>query len=179
MEELLRELLPKEAAFHLDIGCGENCYRWNRFTKAEHTLYNDAFDYDKLPQPCFFGDALSLPIFLKPNLFDLVTCFDVIEHFEKNDGRKLINTAEELCNKRIIFFTPLGEVSLGGDKRKYQTHLSGWMPENFNAQGYTCWVFPKFHRDFGAFYAIKDKKEKIKTLKCPITNPNCKGNYWT
>lgn len=152
-------ILPSVAKNHLDIGTNEK-FRFGNIVKAENSLYNDIDPTLKnLPSPCFYGNALLLSKFLKEKYFDLITCFDMIEHLTKEDGYQLIQNIELLSNDKIIFLTPIGEVAVGQDKQQFHSHLSGWVPEDFIKLGYKCWVFPNFHKKFGygAFFAIKSK----------------------
>lgn len=177
--KIFNYILPRVAKFHLDVGSGK-AFRFHDFVKAEKTLYNDVDEtIPKLLNPCFFGNALLLSSFLKEKLFDLITCIDVIEHLEKEDGKKLINDLEKLCCGRLIFFTPLGELGIGQSKIKYHTHLSGWQPKEFFDLGYDCLVFPNFHKtlNFGAFFAIKSNTP-IQYVSLEKEDEMFKGEYW-
>jgi hypothetical protein len=172
-------LLPPEVNYHLDVGSGP-AFRFKEFVNAKNTLYNDVDGtISKLSQPCFFGNALLLSTFLKEKMFDLITCFDVIEHLKKEDGYQLIKDLESLCCGELIFFTPLGEIGIGQSPIKYHVHLSGWTPEDFIKLGYKCWVFPNFHKTlhYGAFFAIKSNQE-IKYPSLEKEDEMFKGEYW-
>ncbi|GAG79676.1 unnamed protein product, partial [marine sediment metagenome] len=78
--------------------------------------------------------------------FDVVTVTDVIEHLTREEGIKLIEDAEKLARKKVIFFTP----KIWDDNReavknpKYWSygnidnyHKSLWTEEDFTERGYT------------------------------------------
>jgi hypothetical protein len=156
-EETHTALLPKrKIQDYLDVGTMDGSKILS--AHAEFTLCVEPSKEFILnvPTPCFHGDGLLLGKYLKTGSFDLISCLDMIEHLKKDDGWNLIGALERLCKGRLIFFTPLGEIWLGTDKKEFHTHLSGWMPEDFKKLGYSCWVFPDCHGAFGAFYAVKD-----------------------
>lgn len=172
-------ILPAKAINHLDVGTGER-FRFSNILLADNSLYNDVNPILKsLPSPCFYGNALLLSKYLKENYFDLITCFDVIEHLKKDDGYELIKGLENLSNNTIIFFTPLGEIAVGQSKIQYHVHLSGWLPEDFVKLGYKCWVFPNFHKiyGYGAFFAIKTKTPLPK-VKLASIDKIFDGEFW-
>lgn len=61
---------------------------------------------------------------------------DVIEHMEKDEAVEVIALAEQVAQKQLIIFTPHGFLQqtvdgwgLGEDD--WQTHRSGWLPDEF------------------------------------------------
>lgn len=166
ISDIFKMTFPGVYIRHLDIGTMDATQSIN--VKADLHLYNEIAKsvVQRCPTPCFYGDALVLDRYLPPHSFDIITAFDVIEHLTKEDGFNLIRILERLSwggldmmipHGRIIFFTPLGEYMLNNGDEKYLGHLSGWYPEDFIPFGYSCWVFPEFHRSLGvgAFFAIK------------------------
>lgn len=116
---------------------------------------------------------------LRDNSVDSVYLIDVIEHLEKDKGKKLLEMTEKIVRKQIIIFTPLGmvkqEVLPGGKDAwglngvAYQEHKSGWLPEDFDDTWdiYACKDFhttnninKKIDKPFGAFWAIKNFNKK-------------------
>lgn len=78
----------------------------------------------------YIGDALD--ILNKSNSqYDLIICSDVLEHFDKESGHKLIN----LCLKKsevIIINTPREFIEQGDVFGNiYETHRSLWKPKDF------------------------------------------------
>jgi ubiquinone/menaquinone biosynthesis C-methylase UbiE len=69
--------------------------------------------------------------------FECVLASDVIEHFNKEDGWKLLEKMERLASKRVIVFTPNGFVAQGEyDANPMQVHKSGWTVDEFAQRGY-------------------------------------------
>lgn len=104
---------------------------------------------------------------------DSVFALDVLEHLEKAEGKRLIAEAERVTRGQIVIFTPFGfypqsyeegEADRWGMEGGYwQTHRSGWRPEEFDAE-WRILVCPDMHDEdqhgdaieepFGAFWAI-------------------------
>lgn len=163
-DELFLQLMPPYPVVrHLDIGT----LTTNRATlvPAQHHLYNEVCrdDIARTPAPAFFGDCRLIVDYFPPGWFDLLTCLDVIEHLSTEQVEKMLGDMETLCSGRIILFTPYGYMKTEG-QGEYHAHLSGWYPEDLKLRGYTCCVLPHMHNEFGAFYAIKDKRGPIERI---------------
>lgn len=68
---------------------------------------------------------------------DAVVLLDVIEHFHKKDGLRLLKKAEAIARKSVIVLTPNGfyaQDELGGNP--YQIHKSGWSVRDLKDMGY-------------------------------------------
>jgi cyclopropane fatty-acyl-phospholipid synthase-like methyltransferase len=94
----------------------------------------------------------------EPKSFDAVVLFDIIEHLERTDSERLLQDAEELANKCIVIFVPVGlhpqdrepdklyAERRGGERNDYwQTHRSTWEPNELEALGYEVWHYPRYH----------------------------------
>lgn len=88
-------------------------------------------------------------------LYDAAFCLDGIEHLSRKEGFTLMELLQKSADK-VVFFTPLGAYCVTDDEHP-DHHHSGWMPEDFEACGYSTLVFPDFHEQlkFGAFFAFK------------------------
>ena len=116
----------------------------------------------------------TLPLFSDKSV-DTIFALDVIEHFEKEAGLRFLKEAERVARKQIVIFTPLGMYEQDYDESDltdrwgmqggyWQSHRSGWTPEDFDA-GWEFFVSKDFHAvdqhnaklDYpqGAFWAIK------------------------
>jgi len=109
-----------------------------------------------------------------PRSVDTVALLDVVEHLDKEDGRRLLRQTEGLARRQIVVFTPLGflpqEATAGPDAwglgggSTVQVHRSGWSPEDFDPS-WDILAAEAFHtrdhqgrplpRPFGAFFAIR------------------------
>ena len=69
-----------------------------------------------------------------------VTLLDVVEHLPKQDSLHLLVQTLK-ASDRIVVFTPYG--FLKQNDGEYNTHQSGWYPEDF--KGWDVTVFPYYH----------------------------------
>lgn len=84
---------------------------------------------------------------------DSVFALDVIEHLEKEEGLRMLAEAERVARVQIVVSTPHGffpqSYEPGGRDRwgmhggHWQTHRSGWTPEDFGA-GWTFVISPDY-----------------------------------
>lgn len=96
-------------------------------------------------------NAMNIGKLFMPKSISSILLNDVIEHFSKDDGLKLLQMAEQIANKCVVVFTPRGffpqrdydYFQLQGEQ--FQEHRSGWEPEEFMSMGYNVMVFKKFH----------------------------------
>ncbi|NWF90421.1 MAG: glycosyltransferase [Ignavibacteriaceae bacterium] len=145
-----------------DIGCG---IRPQTFIKAKHHIcfepHQQYIDHFKKSQNteeknkysfinCDWKEAVQ-----KLNDYSVETIFllDVIEHLEKEDGKKLLKKTISKATKQIVIFTPYGFIeqnhedekdAWGLDGGKWQEHKSGWLPEDFGEE-WEFYVCKDFH----------------------------------
>jgi len=77
----------------------------------------------------------------KEDRYDLIIAGDVLEHFKKSDGWKLINQLYARANKAVIFCVPIGTgypqgTACGND---HEEHKSAWEVKDFELD-------PRFHK---------------------------------
>ena len=83
--------------------------------------------------------------FLPERSVDTVFALDVLEHFEKEDGRRFLEEAARVARCQVIVFTPLGLYPQAYDESNnqdrwgmegayWQAHRSGWYPEDFEEE---------------------------------------------
>ena len=166
----------------LDIGCG--IYPINFFVPKLHILVEPWSEYVEILRErykkdsrilIFQASAIEVLKTLSDKSVDSVYLLDVIEHLEKDEGKRLLFELERVTLQQIVIFTPLGYMPqhVEVDKRDrwglsggdYQEHKSGWLPEDFEGD-WKFHVCPEFHKydddgkefipAFGAFYAIRD-----------------------
>lgn len=64
--------------------------------------------------------------------YDVILLADVIEHFEKEEGRRLLRSLIENANKRVVIVTPNGPYEQGAlFGNEYERHRSWWIPADF------------------------------------------------
>lgn len=74
---------------------------------------------------------------------DSLIMLDVIEHMAKDEGRKVMALALEKVQTQIVVYTPLGFMPQDDDgwglgEHHWQTHRSGWTPDEFD--GFHCYT---------------------------------------
>jgi ABC-type polysaccharide/polyol phosphate transport system ATPase subunit len=113
-----------------------------------------------------------LPAFADHSI-DTILALDVIEHLERADGQQFLVESTRVARRQIVLFTPLGFYPQSydpGDRDRWgmggglwQTHRSGWTPEDFPNTWHIV-ACADFHfvdehdqplpEPFGAFWAI-------------------------
>lgn len=96
--------------------------------------------------------------------FDAVVCLDVIEHLEVSEGLKLIDDAEYLAGKLVVFYTPIkwddnrkhvNNPELWSYGNEYNIHKSLWDESVFITRGYAVYrEYPSKEAPEG-FIAVK------------------------
>lgn len=130
----------------LDVGCGS----WSPLANVKKTFISVGVDIHKpsieeikkkkIHNEYKVGDVLKISEYFKPKSFDAVVALDVIEHFKKNEGIKLMEQMEKIARKRVIIVTPYGfTYQHPCDGNPYQEHKSGWYIEDFKKRGYNVY----------------------------------------
>jgi hypothetical protein len=164
----------------LDLGCGTYGSPISSQMKAlplERLISVDAHqptikvlhsDIDNAPfaakqHVCRIRDASAHVAFALPDAYDVVTIIDLLEHLEKEDGFRLLDTCKTIAKKRILIWIPLGECPQGDIAgNPFQKHQSTWSAEDLEKAGFHVEVFPGFHTQFtppvDAAWAFWDKE---------------------
>ena len=181
----------KKTEVVVDIGCG--IVPMNYFRPKLHLMVEPWKEYSDILTYRHSGDksviimrtcALEALNQLADSSVDSIFLLDVIEHLEKEDGRKVIIESERVAREQIVIFTPLGFMpqhmesnqtdGWGLSGSSVQEHLSGWEPKDFNAAWsfYICKDFhsvdfkgEKLDKPYGAFYAVLNFENKM--IKIP------------
>lgn len=76
--------------------------------------------------------------FIKKDVnFDLIILTDVIEHFDKETGVKVLEWAKVHCNKAVMVSTPAIPIEQGPYKgNEFEAHKSSWTLEDFTKLGF-------------------------------------------
>lgn len=135
--EHLRALQPSSI---LDVGCGWG--RWGFLAREfleiwEHRFRDwrvriDAVDIHPgtwTPVHTFVYDRIIEADIreLTPDPYDVAICCDVIEHMDRDDGTRVLNTLREACG-HVLVGIPLGAGWLrpGHDDNPFEAHLTEW-----------------------------------------------------
>lgn len=117
----------------LELGAGKTSYLRNIGKSLSITaldIFQPSLDVAKVNNvydEYICSDVLELENLSNPKSFDYVVAFDLIEHLEKEQGHKLIESMSLLAKKAIIIYTPNGFLPQEPvDGNVYQKHHSGW-----------------------------------------------------
>jgi len=87
--------------------------------------------------------------------YDLVFLGDVIEHFEKSEGQRLLDILFEKARLGILVVTPVGEYKQDGiEGNPYEKHLSVWSPADLRRFPY-IWACKAAKRQWVIFIACE------------------------
>jgi len=156
----------------LDIGCGKlwdnnppsedyllSVFSSRDFKVTGIDIFQECIEWRRENGPhgkYFLMDALDAHS--KLDRFDLVICHHVLEHFDKDTSRKLIEDIESLAIKQVIIGAPIGftntDYAVGLHGNEYERHKCGWTPDDFVDMGYSIvYIYA------GAFLVEKEVKE--------------------
>ena len=169
LTKLFEAVLPPDAKTLLDIGCGI-CNVLREFPVPVRVGVDVWRPYltwvrNNVPRDIVLvnADASEVRDLFLDDSFDVVSLIDVVEHFPKAKGYKLLKDAEAVAIEQVLVFAPRGKNpqrddawNMGGEK--YQRHRSEWQPKDFKKLGYKVLALEKFHvqKDLDAIVAYKD-----------------------
>ena len=133
----------------LDVACGLSLK--SKYIPAQIRvgvdIYEEYFKHIEadVPYAVVKYDVRKLNEIFVPKSFDLVIALDVIEHLEKEESLEMIRQCEKIAKLGVVLETPKGYIPQnmdiqghGGDE--WQTHRSGWEPEELEKLGYSVVV---------------------------------------
>jgi ubiquinone/menaquinone biosynthesis C-methylase UbiE len=116
------------------------------------------------------GDAREVTDIFRDRSFDLVTSFDLIEHFEKDEGYKLLDDMIKVSKKKIIIFTPNGFVpQLATADNPFQEHKSGWTYKEMKKLGFKVYGINGFKKLRGMYAVPKIKPRELGWFVCNMS----------
>lgn len=136
--ELLEEL--KDCRTVLDLGCGA----YSPVRECSHliTVGVDIWDecLEETKRRGIHDNYIKADVrylHFEPKSFDAVLLLELVEHLDKEDGERLIKSAELWARKKLIVSTPNGFLWEDAfDGNPYQVHKSGWTVEDFLRLGF-------------------------------------------
>ena len=134
----------------LDLGCGTG-WVLNELNKRKMVgidLYVDHLvqAVDDNPMATFIrGDINNITTYFVRKSFDAIILIDSLEHLTKQEGLQLLKACEVISKKKIIVFTPLGEVHNNTKINKWNKHNSGWVVQDLQKLGYSTAQFNNYH----------------------------------
>jgi len=138
----------------VDLGCGKGEYLRSIGITANMGIGVDAaqvvyhlpqyFSYIQKDIRKWLNDS-------KGEKYDLISMFDVVEHFPKEEFLGLIDKAKNLAD-RIVIATPSGFLRQDGETHPeekdnpFQWHKCGFSPREFEELGFLVFTLKKYHR---------------------------------
>ncbi|MEE8484918.1 MAG: class I SAM-dependent methyltransferase [Nitrospinota bacterium] len=127
----------------LDVGCG-TCSPIESFSKKIFCvgldIHQPSVEKSKaknIHNEYRILDVMEIERHFKPASFECVLALEIIEHMEKEDGRKLLEMAERIAEKRVVIYTPNGFLKQDEyDDNPWQVHKSGWTVKDMQERGY-------------------------------------------
>lgn len=173
---ILKELI--DCGSVLDLGCGRHSMIPILPPKIRKVgveffepAYREALEKGRHHE-CIHADVLKADFPEKS--FDAVALLDVLEHLEKEDGRRLIGRMERWARRKIVIFTPNGFLKQEEyDGNPLMAHRSGWTAEEFRQMGFRVYGVKGFkvwkkdsyeHEESGKFSlseAVKDLSQIV------------------
>lgn len=163
----------------LDVGCGSNSPIRFFSKKIKYAVGVDGFlpsieksRASQIHHEYKQANLLDIDLVFEPKSFDTVLASDVVEHFEKADGLKLIEKMEKIARKKVIVFTPNGFQPQGEfDNNPYQLHRSGWTVEEMESLGFKVIGMMGFKPLRGEFGEVKWKPKLFWHRVSVLTQP--------
>jgi SAM-dependent methyltransferase len=128
----------------LDVGCGERSpiFRFAKSIPRRTGVDSHLPSIEKSKAEGLHTDYVQMNLTeisnrFAPRSFDCVVALDVIEHFDKDDGLRLLDAMEKIAAKKVVIFTTNGFVEQPATAdNPHQLHRSGWTPAEMRARGY-------------------------------------------
>jgi SAM-dependent methyltransferase len=153
----------------LDVGCGNGSPL--RYLSEMHLTgvdgYGPALDEARqrgTHDEYHLADVKKVADVFPNRRFDACVALDVIEHLEKDDGWRMLESMERLATRRVVIFTPNGFVPQKSKDGDLQEHLSGWTADEMRGRGYRVLGMygPKWMR--GDYHMVKYKPRPLWVL---------------
>lgn len=128
----------------LDVGCGERSPIHRFSAGITHSVGLDVHvpSIERSRQAGIHSEyrvakVTDLSSQFAPGTFDCLVALDVIEHFTKEDGNRLLEAMESIARHKVVVFTPNGMVYQPPEPgNPFQEHLSGWTADEMRGRGY-------------------------------------------
>ena len=88
----------------LDFGCGQGAYTYHLKNLDYKIKGSDILKYDQWKNNDFFEQLYKLPLNYPDNLFDVIFCFEVLEHC--SDYISLLQELNRICRREFILSVP-------------------------------------------------------------------------
>jgi SAM-dependent methyltransferase len=131
----------------LDLGCGRGLNSPLQGMALTQAVGVDIFQpyLEECRQKNIHSDYIQADIReieFEDGSFDAVLMLEVLEHFSKEEGRRLLDRCSRWARKKVIISTPNGYLWQDGfDNNPFQEHKSGWSVEELRRLGFSVTGF--------------------------------------
>ncbi|MDO9478143.1 MAG: class I SAM-dependent methyltransferase [Pseudohongiella sp.] len=85
----------------------------------------------------FIGNAMDVLPTLTQR-YDIVLAIDILEHFDKDEGRQFIELLKHVCSGSVLVSTPKEFIEQHIEANPYEDHRSCWSLADLQACGFTA-----------------------------------------
>lgn len=127
----------------LDLGCGKGGHikETDRFSGIQLVGVDVSRTWASEVPGCYSevieGQLLDVLASTPADAYDVVMAIDVVEHFDRSDGYKLLSEMRRVSARSAIVATPNGFVPQPpSDDNPFNEHRSGWTADDLKAAGF-------------------------------------------
>ena len=160
----------------LELGAGEDSYlnfQDRDFHITALDLHKPSIEKSKKQNNFdgyILGDAREITTIFDRDSFDVVTSFDLIEHFEKNEGYKLLEDMVIVAKRKVVVYTPNGFVPQQATAdNPFQEHKSGWTFQEMEKLGFKVYGVNGFKKLRGLYAVPKIKPREFGNFVCNVS----------
>lgn len=160
----------------LELGAGEDSYlNFNDrdFHITALDLHKPSIERSKKHNnfdEYILGDAREILTIFDSGSFDVITSFDLIEHFEKNEGYRLLEDMTKIAKKKVVVYTPNGFVSQQAtEDNPFQEHKSGWAYQEMKKLGFRVYGINGLKKLRGKYAVSRIKPREFGNFVCNLS----------
>lgn len=103
--------------------------------EAFSTYFTPVHDY--VYNNIMIGDALDLLPRIPDGSYELAMAVDILEHFDKPEGRRLLSELKRVAKRAVLVSTPKEFMHQEVEANPYENHRSCWTREELQQEGMT------------------------------------------
>jgi 2-polyprenyl-3-methyl-5-hydroxy-6-metoxy-1,4-benzoquinol methylase len=150
----VNRVIPDKKKIVLDFGCGSG---YGTKVLKEHFTKVDS--YDSYPDKYFPKNHTLITDFkkLKTNHYDIITCFEVIEHMNETSQKKLLKNLKSLLNKNgVLFISTVRKMTPPPTENRKKEHIKELsfeeLYEQCNLEFKNILTFGQIDQNISTFY---------------------------
>jgi SAM-dependent methyltransferase len=171
-----REVIDRSSI--LDLGCGPGWVLGESGVTSRADVYGVDLHKPSIEaaliagyKKVFENEIMTFIKQLPDDSYDMVTAFDLIEHFDKQEGTRLMAEMLRVARGKVLIMTPNGFVEQDADlDNAYQEHKSGWTCSDFRSLGFQKFEGINGYRKLrGSYGRPRIKPTKVGYLICRLS----------